>query len=68
VKVCVVALGDKDFEAAFLEEKQAEIVYSIKSVFTKPAVGSAHVASTATYYSLQCRADFLLESHLPSPI
>ena len=66
VKVCGAALGDKDFEAAFLEEKQTEIVDSIKSVSTKLAVDSAHAASTATYYSLQCRADFLLETHLPS--
>ena len=66
VKVCGAALGDKDFEAAFLKEKQLEIVESIKSVSTKLAVDSAHAASTATYYSLQCRADFLLETHLPS--
>jgi hypothetical protein len=52
VIVCGAALGDKDFEAGFLEEKQVKIVESIKSVPTKLAVDSAHVASTATYYSL----------------
>ena len=39
---------------------------SIKSVSTKPAEDSAHAASTASYYSLQCRTDFLLKTHLPS--
>ena len=39
---------------------------AIESVSTKLAVNSAHAASTAIYYSLQCRADFLLETHLPS--
>jgi hypothetical protein len=63
---CCAALGDKCFEAGFLEEKQAEIVESIKSVPTKPAADFAHAVGTATYYSLQCRADFLLETHLPS--
>ena len=66
VKVCGSALGDKDFELAFLGEQQAKIVGAIESVSTKLAVNSAHAASTAIYYSLQCRADFLLETHLPS--
>ena len=39
---------------------------SIESVSIKLTVDSAHAASTAIYYSLQCRADFLLETHLPS--
>jgi hypothetical protein len=30
------------------------------------AANSAQSASTAIYYSLQCRVDFLLETHLPS--
>jgi hypothetical protein len=30
VKVCSAALGYRDFEAAYLEEKQAKIVESIK--------------------------------------
>jgi hypothetical protein len=64
--VCGAALGNKDFEAGFLEEKQAEIEESIRSVSTKLAADSAHAASTATYYSLQCCADFPLETHLPS--
>jgi hypothetical protein len=63
VKVCGAALG---IEAAILEEKQAKIVGAIKSVSTKFAVDSAYAASTATYYSLQCRADFLLETQLAS--
>ena len=66
VIVCGAALGDKEFEAAFLEEQRTRIVNSIKSVSTTLATDSAHAASTAIYYSLQCRADFLLETHLPS--
>ena len=49
VKVCGAALGDRDFEAAYLEEKQAKIVESINSVSTKLAADSAHAASTAIY-------------------
>ena len=30
------------------------------------AASSAHAASTAIYYSLQCRIDYLLETHLPA--
>jgi hypothetical protein len=56
VKVCGAALGDKDFEAAFLEEKQAENVEGIKS--------SLDQTRPLTYFSLQCRAGFLLETHL----
>jgi hypothetical protein len=55
VIVCGAALGDKDFEAGFLEEKQAKITESTKSVSIKLAADSydsAHAASTATYYSL----------------
>ena len=60
MKVCGAALGNKDLEAAFLEEKQAKVVDAIKSVSTKLAVDSTHAASTATYCFLQCRADFFL--------
>jgi hypothetical protein len=60
------ALGDQDFELGFLQEKSAEIAKSIESVSTKLAVDSAPSASTAIYYSLQCRANFLLETHLHS--
>ena len=52
VIVCGAALGDKDFEAGFLEEKHAKIMESIKSVSIKLAADSAHAASTATYYPL----------------
>jgi hypothetical protein len=66
VKVCGAALGDEEFELAFLREKSQEITEAIDSVSSKMAANSAQSASTAIYYSLQCRADFLLETHLPS--
>jgi hypothetical protein len=66
VKICGAALGDEDYELEFLREKSEEITEAINSVSSKIAANSAQCASTAIYYSLQCRADFLLETHLPS--
>ena len=47
-------------------EKAEEIAEAINLVSSKMAANSAQSASTAIYYSLQCRVDFLLETHLPS--
>jgi len=66
VIVCGAALGDRAFEEHFLRDKTAEITSEIESVVNKLAGDSAHVLSTAIYYSLQARVDFLLETHLPS--
>jgi L-aminopeptidase/D-esterase-like protein len=66
VIVCGAALGDRAFEEHFLQEKTAEIRSEIESVVNKLAGDSAHALSTAIYYSLQARVDFLLETHLPS--
>ena len=72
--VCGAALGDDDFIADFLHTKQLEICGyiassspgTIISVVEALAASSAHAASTAIYYSLQSRIDYLLETHLPA--
>ena len=72
--VCGAALGDDEFIADFLHTKQLEICGDIAnsspgtivSVVEALAASSAHAASTAIYYSLQCRIDYLLETHLPA--
>ena len=73
VTVCGAALGDDDYIADFLLGKEKEICGSIAtaspgtivSITKALAEVSAHAASTAIYYSLQSRVDYLLETHLP---
>jgi len=73
VTVCGAALGDDAYIEDFLRSKQIELCGiigssspgTIISVTSTLANASAHAASTAIYYSLQCRVDYLLETHLP---
>ena len=74
VTTCGAALGDKAFVAAFLDAQADRLCNDIDS--TSPGVilkvtndlaeESAHCASVALYYSLQCRVEYLLGTHLPS--
>ena len=74
ITVCGAALGDDAYIEHFLLSKQIEICGDIEraspgtiiSVTSALAEASAHAASTAIYYSLQCRIDYLLETHLPA--
>jgi hypothetical protein len=74
IVACGAALGDTDFQKDFILQKQHEICGDIlndkpgviASVAADLAEDSAHAASTAIYYSLQCRIDYILETHLPS--
>ena len=74
VITCGAALGDKEYVAAFLDaqaerlcnDQDSETPGVIPKVTEALADESAQCASTAIYYSLQCRADFLLGTHLPS--
>ena len=74
ITVCGAALGDDAYIEHFLPSKQIEICGDIEraspgtiiSVTSALAEASAHAASTAIYYSLQCRIDYLLETHLPA--
>jgi hypothetical protein len=74
VIACGAALGDTEFQKDFILQKQREICGEIESgkpgviasVTADLAEDSAHAASTAIYYSLQCRIDYILETHLPS--
>ena len=71
---CGAALGDKEYVAAFLDaqaerlcnDHDSETPGLIPMITEALADESAQCASTAIYYSLQCRADFLLGMHLPS--
>ena len=74
VITCGAALGDAPFIAAFLEDAANHLCNDIDaaepgviaSVVDHLSDESAHCASTAIYYSLQCRVDYLLGTHLPS--
>ena len=74
VITCGAALGDAPFIAAFLEDAANHLCNDIDaaepgviaSVVDHLSNESAHCASTAIYYSLQCRVDYLLGTHLPS--
>ena len=50
----------------FLQEEESRIATAIDSVASALAPKSAQALTVAIYFSLQCRADFLLETHLPS--
>ena len=71
---CGTALGDKEYVAAFLDaqaerlcnDHDSETPGVIPKVAEALADESVQCASTAIYYSPQCRADFLLGTHLPS--
>ena len=73
VITCGAALGDKEYVAAFLDaqterlcnDHDSETPGVIPKVTEALADESAQCASTAIYFSLQCRADFLLGTHLP---
>jgi hypothetical protein len=73
ITVCGAALGDDAYIKDFLLSKQTEICGdigkaspgTIATVTAALAEASAHAASTAIHYSLQCRIDYLLETHLP---
>ena len=74
VITCGAALGDAPFIAAFLEDAANHLCNDIDaaepgviaSVVDHLSDESAHCASTAIYYSLQCRVEYLLGTHLPS--
>ena len=74
VTTCGAALGDKAYIAAFLDLQARRLSNDIDSmssgvilqVIDDLARESAQCASVALYYSLQCRADYLLGTHLPS--
>ena len=74
VITCGAALGDAPFIAAFLEDAANHLCNDIDaaapgviaSVVDHLTDESAHSASTAIYYLLQCRVEYLLGIHLPS--
>ena len=74
VITCGAALGDAPYIAAFLEDAANHLCNDIDaaepgviaSVVDNLADESAHCASTAIYYSLQSRVEYLLGTHLPS--
>jgi hypothetical protein len=74
VITCGAALGDKAFIAAFLDVQGGRLCNDtdpmtpgvIPMIVDALADESARCASTAIYYSLQSRADYLLGTHLPS--
>jgi len=74
VTTCGAALGDKAYVAAFLDLQARRLTNDIDSmspgvipqVTDDLARESSQCASVALYYSLQCRADYLLGTHLPS--
>jgi len=74
VTTCGAALGDKAYIAAFLNQQAQRLSNDIDSlspgiilkVIEDLAGESSQCASVALYYSLQCRAYYLLGTHLPS--
>ena len=72
ITVCGAALGDDDYIKDFLLNKQTEICGDIGKA--SPGTTAAVIAAlacldprseTAIHYLLQCRIDYLLETHLP---
>lgn len=67
---CGAAVGAADFQAAYLEGEGgrlcAEATCAIPRVTGYLLPASAHAMSIALYLSLQCRIDYLCQTHLPS--
>ena len=67
---CGAAVGARDFQLAYLEGEArrlcAEASGTIPRVVDHLLLESAHAASIALYLSLQCRIDYLCQTHLPS--
>ena len=67
--ICGAAVGDDDYIEAKLEEAERELCGEEGTIMRLTSIlaeRDAHVAHTSLLYSLQCRADFLLATHLPS--